>query len=218
MIKKYKTTLIITLIVTLFPMLIGILLWERLPMEIATHFQFDGTADKFSSKDFAVFTMPLTMTLLQLVAMYFTLNDPKKKNMGDKMLKIVFWIVPCVSLVTHLSIYANAMEVGMDMSTVSQLVIGVLLVLIGNYLPKTKQNYSIGIRTPWTLNDEENWNKTHRFGAWIFVVCGLLMIANIFIKLQFLMFAALGFLCLPVLYSFLLYKKSKGDRSDDPTQ
>lgn len=202
-------TLIITSIVTLFPMLVGILLWDRLPMEMATHFQFDGTADKFNSKAFVVFIMPLMMTLLQLVAMYFTLNDPKKKNMGEKMLKVIFWIIPLVTLFTHLSIYANAMEIGMDISAVSQLAIGVILVLIGNYLPKTKQNYSLGLRTPWTLDDEENWNKTHRVGAWTFVICGLLMIANIFIKSQPLMFVALALLMIPVFYSFFLYKKNK---------
>ncbi|MFC4804629.1 SdpI family protein [Filifactor villosus] len=209
MIKKYTPTLIITLIVILFPMLVGILLWDRLPMEMATHFQFDGTADKFNSKTFVVFIMPLMMSFLQLVAMYFTLNDPKKKNMGEKMLKVVFWIIPLVTLFTHLSIYANAMEIGMDISAVSQLAIGVILVLMGNYLPKTKQNYTVGIRTPWTLNDEENWNKTHRVGAWTFVICGLLMIVNIFIKSQPLMFVALALLMIPVLYSFLLYKKNK---------
>lgn len=209
MIKKYKTTLLVTSVVTLFPMFVGILLWQRLPIEIATHFQFDGTPDKFSSKSFAVFTMPLSLTLLHLVAMYFTLNDPKKKNMGEKLLKIVFWIVPSVSLLTHLSIYANGMGIDIDVSAISQLVIGVILILTGNYLPKSRQNYTVGIRTPWTLNDEENWNRTHRFGAWVFVISGLFMLFDIFIKSQYLIFVIMALLMLPVFYSFLLYKRKK---------
>jgi uncharacterized membrane protein len=57
--------------------------------------------------------------------------------------------------------------------------VGLVIVVIGNYLPKCKQNYTIGIKTPWSMNDTENWTATHRFGSRIFVVCGVVVILSV---------------------------------------
>jgi len=85
---------------------------------------------------------------------------------------------------------------------------GVLFVIIGNYLPKCKQNYTIGIKIPWTLNNEENWNKTHRFAGWLWTACGLLVILTGFIGGFWLfMIVTLLMVFAPIIYSYLLHRK-----------
>ena len=58
----------------------------------------------------------------------------------------------------------------MDIGMLINILIGVMFVIMGNYMHKIKQNYSVGIKLPWTLNSEENWNRTHRLGSWLFVI------------------------------------------------
>ena len=89
--------------------------------------------------------------------------------------------------------------------------IGSLFILLGNYLSKIRQNYFIGIKVPWTLADEDNWNKTHRFASWCFVIAGIVTIAEAFffwyapVVILGGIFLASG---LPIIYSFLLFKQS----------
>ena len=64
-----------------------------------------------------------------------------------------------------------------DISYIGGLCVGMVLIAVGNYLPKARQNYTIGIKLPWTLANEENWNRTHRFAGYLWVVCGILMVA-----------------------------------------
>ena len=83
-----------------------------------------------------------------------------------------------------------------------------MFLVIGNYLAKTKQNYSAGIRLPWTLSSEENWNRTHRVSSRLFIFCGLAMIANGFLDSKILLFFIMAVLIvIPYAYSFFLFKK-----------
>ena len=85
--------------------------------------------------------------------------------------------------------------------------LGIIFVILGNYLPKAKQNYTFGYKIPWTLNSEENWNKTHRLAGWIMVIAGIIFIINAFFLFEWVP-AVLTVLALaPVVYSYLLYKK-----------
>lgn len=205
--KKYNYPFLISCIISTLPIFAGILLWNKLPDQIPTHFQMDGTADKFSSKPFTVFGLPLILLLLHCFVIYVTINDPKRKNISEKLLKILFWIVPTTSLFATSLSYSVALGKKPDISLLTNLILGMIFVILGNYLPKSKQNYSIGIKTPWTLHSEENWNRTHRLGGWVFVISGLFFFLNAFLKSQYLLFVILFTGVIPSLYSFILYKK-----------
>ena len=86
---------------------------------------------------------------------------------------------------------------------------GLLFILIGNYLPKTKQSYTMGIRLPWTLSSEENWNRTHRLAGFLWVLCGVLFIVMSFIGWSLPLFLILlaVMILVPLIYSYLLYRK-----------
>ena len=89
-------------------------------------------------------------------------------------------------------------------------VMGLLLAIIGNWLPKCKQTYTLGIKLPWTLADENNWNRTHRFAGPVWVVCGMVIVLCGLIGGAFLWVMVAAFLVMvlaPTVYSYLLFKR-----------
>ena len=206
--KKYKTTLILTTLISLFPMVIGLLLWNRMPDTIATHFGTNNVPNGWSSKTMAVIGIPLFLAALQIFTAVLTFSDPKRQNIGPKMIRLVLWIIPITSLIVCCCIYANAVGIAVDIGFVSNGIVGLLFILIGNYMPKCKQNYTTGIKVPWTLHSQENWNRTHRLAGWIWIIGGVAMIVNSFLQLEWILFLTIAALVLiPIGYSFLLFKK-----------
>lgn len=211
--NKHKWTLLITSVVILLPILCGILLWDKLPDEIAIHWGVNGEADSWASKAFAVFMMPPVLLVLQWVCFFSSAWDPKGKNISKKMLGLVLWIIPILSLLIGVLVYANALNRRVDVSVIVPLFMGALFVVIGNYLPKCKQSYTMGIKLPWTLNNEENWNATHRLAGKLWVAGGLLVIPCTLLPPVVCFSAMMGILlvmCIvPTVYSYRLYKKKQ---------
>lgn len=206
--KKYKTTLILTTLVSLSPMVIGLLLWNRMPDTIATHFGTNNVPNGWSSKAMAVIGIPLFLTALQLFGAAVLFSDPKRQNIGPKMLRLTLWMTPLLSLIVCCSIYLTACGIAVDIGFVINAAVGLLFVIIGNYLPKCKQNYTTGIKISWTLHSEENWNRTHRLAGWVWMIGGIVTIVNGFLQLEWVLFATIAALILiPVGYSFILYQK-----------
>ena len=210
MLKRNKGTLILTTIITALPILLGLALWSRLPETIATHFDVNGVADGWSSKAFAVFGLPAFLVAVHLLCAFGTMMDPKRTNIQDKMHKPVLWSCPVISILTCGAVYLYALGMEVNMALIAELMVGVMFIVVGNYLPKCRQSYTMGIKLPWTLNDEENWNATHRFGGWRWMAGGV-----VFLLLTFL--NAVNTLCtlglillmvgLPTAYSYLYYRK-----------
>lgn len=175
MLKANKKTLIIASIITILPVIIGILNWSRLPDVMATHFGADNEANGFSSKAFTVFGIPLILLALEWIGALVTSKDPRKQNISTKMFSLVLWIVPVVSIFCAAAIYPYNLGIKIDISFFGMLFMGLLFIVIGNYLPKTRQNYTIGIRIPWTLDNETNWNRTHHMAGYLWAAGGILM-------------------------------------------
>ena len=208
MIKKNLKVLIMTSIVIVLPVLAGVMLWNQLPDPMPTHWNAAGEVDGWSSKPFAVFGLPLLLLAAQWLCVLGTGADPKRKNHPQKIIHLVLWIIPVLSVVMHTFTYLIALGYGVRMEVVMPVFMGLLFVIIGNYLPKCKQNYTIGIKIPWTLDNEENWNKTHRFAGFLWVFCGIAIMFTgfiggiwVFLPIAFLMVLA------PVLYSYILHRK-----------
>lgn len=208
MIKKNLKVLIITSVIILLPVLAGVILWNQLPEQMPTHWNASGEVDGWSNKYFAVFGLPLILLAAQWLCTLGTAADPKKTNHSDKVFHLVLWIIPVLSVVLHAIAYAVALGKEVRVAMVMPLVIGVIFAIIGNYLPKCKQNYTIGIKIPWTLNSEENWNKTHRFAGRLWLICGVAIMLTgflggfwIFLGVVLLMVLA------PFAYSYMLHRK-----------
>ena len=208
MMKANKKTLIITSIVTILPVLIGIICWNRLPEVMATHFGFNNEANGFSSKAFAVFGLPLILLAVLWVGAFVTAHDPKRQNISPKMFSLMLWIAPVISLVAAATIYPVNLGYELDIAFFSELLVGLMFIIIGNYLPKARQNYTIGIKIPWTLANEENWNRTHRLAGYLWMICGILMIfisLTRFVPAEWLVGIFLIMVLVPCIYSFWLH-------------
>ena len=212
MLKRNKGTLILTTIITALPILLGLALWSRLPETIATHFDVNGVADGWSSKAFAVFGLPAFLVAVHLLCAFGTMMDPKRRNIQDKMFKLVLWICPVISILTCGGVYLYALGVNVDVSRLAEYMVAAVFIIVGNYLPKCRQSYTMGIKLPWTLSDEGNWNATHRFGGWLWMAGGAVMLALALLdalNTGWLLGIILVMVALPTAYSYLYYRKHR---------
>ena len=210
MLKANKKTLIITGIITILPVLIGIICWNRLPDVMATHFGMNNEANGFSSKAFAVFGIPVILLAVLWFGAIVTSRDPKRQNISPKMFSLMVWIAPVTSLVVAAILYPVNLGYELDITFFSELLFGVMFIIIGTYLPKARQNYTIGIRVPWTLANEENWNRTHRLAGKLWIICGILMIIIYLTRLapvQWFVGILLVMVLVPCIYSYWLHAK-----------
>jgi len=210
MIKNNRWKILISSIVILLPIVFGLIFWNELPEEMVIHLGIDGNADGWSNRYFAVFALPIFILVVHWICILATSIDPKNKNQNNKVFGIVIWITPIISLVANGVIYAVSLRKEFSPYVVTTLLMGLTFVVIGNYLPKCKQNYTIGIRVKWTLENEENWNATHRFSGKIWVVGGLLIMASMFLEtliIPWAIFILIAILVIiPIIYSYMYYK------------
>ena len=210
MMNLNKRRLLLTTAVCLLPIVAGLALYSRLPEQIATHFDFNGTPNGYSSRAFAVLGLPGIMAGLNVLVQVLLCTDPKRRNIGGAMMGISAWIVPVTTLITSAVILGGALGADMQAERIIPAAVGVLFILIGNYLPKTKQNYSAGIKLPWTLNSEENWNRTHRLAGFLWVLGGVIFALASLLGIggAWLLGAMiLAMVLVPGVYSYILYTK-----------
>ena len=208
MIKKYKGTMILTSLVILVPVVVGLLLWDKLPDRVPFHWGINGEVDGWAGKPMAVFGMPALMLAMQWACLFACTADPKRHNYNPKMMKLVLWICPGISLILNGFVYCAALGYSVSIETIMPLLVGIMFIVMGNLLPKCRQTYTMGIKLPWTLNSEENWNKTHRFGGKVWVFGGILtMLTSLFGNFRILMVILAAMVLLPTLYSYLYYRK-----------
>ena len=208
---KDKRFLLRTSALTLLPVLVGLILWNWLPEEIPTHWGLGGGPDGWSSRGFAVFGLPVMMLGFQWIMVGATYLDRENVRQNEKLMKVILMIFPVLSNVMMFLLYSVAMGLDLNMTRVLLPLLGLSFLAIGNYLPKCRQNSTVGIKLKWTLYNEENWNKTHRFGGMVFclgglafVIAGLLPMA---IGMWLMPVLMVVLIAAPTLYSYLLYKK-----------
>lgn len=209
MIKQNKYKIIVSSLVTILPLFIGLILWNKLPDKIVTSFGWYGEANGYNSRAFAVFGLPLILLLVNLICIIATSADPRRKNISNGMFSLVISIVPLCSVICGVCIYGNAMGYVLKVENIMSIFIGVLFIVLGFILPRCKQNYTIGIKLPWTLHDEDNWNKTHKLAGKVWIIGGVVMVFVGLLQSKVMFFSVIAALVLiPTVYSFLLYKNN----------
>lgn len=218
MIRKYRKPLIATTLVALLPVLAGLVLWNRLPEALVSHWDVAGQPDGTISRAFAVFGQPMILLLIQWLCFLATTLDPRSREQNRKPLTMMLWIIPLTSNLVALMIYATAL--GKSFSPIPFLMgaLGLLFLVIGNYLPKCKPNRTLGIRFIWTLVSDENWKATHRFCGRVWVIGGIAVALNIFLPAatacRIMLAELLVMILLPAGYSYRFYRRQKA--SGDP--
>lgn len=209
--KMNKKQPILTSFVIVLPALLGAFFWNALPEQVPTHFGIDGQADGYSSKLFALVAFPILFVIFQIIALASLEKESVKVAAPAKMRKLYTWIVPAFSFIVQESIYANALGWVKSSPTLVTAFLGIIFIILGNYLPKTHRNHTIGIRTPWTLSDDKNWYKTHRMAGKLWVLGGLLILLESFVQvaMPYVMGVVIAIMIIaPMIYSFLLSRKA----------
>lgn len=215
LIKKNKVKLIISSIIILLPAIAGLILWDDLPDKYVSHWNIGGEADRWAGKAFQVFAVPCFTFVLHWVCVLISFADSANKNQGNKLWRVVLFLCPATSIYVNAVTYSAAMGLDISVESVTMAFVGLTFIIIGNYLPKCKQNSTIGIKLVWTLRSEENWNRTHRLCGKLWTACGFVFLISIFMPhiiraiLHPVLFVFV--IIVPVIYSFSFYKKQCRD-------
>ena len=210
MLKKNKWTMLVTSLLILLPIVVGVALWDRLPEQMPIHWNAAGEVDDWCSKAQGVFMMPGVLLAVHWVCVLVTGQDPKNKDKNEKAKVLILWLVPVLSLMVNGLVFASALDRDVNVQTLLPVFLGVVFVMIGNYLPKCSRNSTIGLKLPWTLHSDENWNATHRLAGKIWIPGGVAMAATVFLpgKLYFwaMLAVAAVMVFVPTGYSYWFYK------------
>jgi uncharacterized membrane protein len=189
--------------------------WNSLPENVPIHWNLEGKIDDWGSKYTLiglVFLMPILTYILMLVVPKI---DPKKRieAMGGKYDQFKFILVAFMSVLTIFIIYISKNQ-KLSSPSIIFVLLGILFVSLGNYFKVLKQNYFIGIKTPWTLENEEVWKLTHLLAGKMWVIGGLVVVILSLllpedINFYFFMSITAVISILPIVYSYLIYKKIK---------
>ena len=218
-VKKNKWKIIISSLVTLLPIVAGLILWDKLPDMVPSHWGPTGEVDAYSSKEFFVFGLPLLMLGLNLLCTIAAGLDPKNKNHEGKPLILVYALIPALTILLSAVTYFAALELPIPVVNMVIAAFGLMIVVIGNYLPKCKQSYTIGIKISWTLNSEKNWVATHRMAGKLWVIAGALIILTALLPAKLIIWffipILLASVIVPFVYSYIYYKKYDCKESGD---
>jgi len=213
MIRQHWKNLVLSSLVALLPIAVGLLLWDRLPETFATHWGADGRADGYGSRAFAVFVPSLLLLGVHWLCTAVTALDSKNRDRNRKPFGLVMWVLPIISNFVCGMMYALALGMEFSMMKLQCVIFGLMFLAIGNYLPKCRQNYTIGIKVYWTYTSEENWNATHRFGGKVWVIGGLVLLLCAFLPdmaaVPAMSLILLTLMIAPIAYSYLFYRRQK---------
>lgn len=191
-------------------------IWQQLPDRVPIHFNFQGIADNWSGKNFLFFLPTGLGAFIYLIMLVLPYIDPKKKirDMGEKYISLHFMLTVFFSLFSFYLLYVTK-EGSIKNPSLMFAIIGIMLALFGNYFQTVRPNYFIGIRTPWTLENENVWKKTHHLGGRLWMAGGILIVILSFIisnnlALTIVFVSLLTFMVLvPIIFSYIEFKKEK---------
>ena len=196
-------------------------MYPSLPEQIPTHWNFEGEVDDYTPKPWGVIVLPLAAILVFVIMKLIPLISPKGFRTDQFMDVINIFTVTLVGFMSGIGLLVLLAASGrnVQMNEMVFAALGLLFIVLGNYMSKVRKNFFIGIRTPWTLASDEVWSRTHRLGGWIFVLIGFFMFLNAFIRFPqgWLIGSIVVVALVPVVYSFVLYKNLEGfeeERSD----
>jgi uncharacterized membrane protein len=211
--KKINIIIACLLAITLVYILI---VYPSLPDLIPTHFGVSGNADGYSKKSY-IFVIYGLLILLNILMPTIAKIDPKRENYSRffksfdiSRVAINLLFMGLIVVITQSSL-SNLTET-FSVDRLVPAMLGLVFIVIGNYMPKFKHNYTMGIKTPWTLADENVWNRTHRISGPIWIFAGAIMIINRFLfqntlSMYIIIVVIIFIVIFPFVYSYLIYRK-----------
>jgi uncharacterized membrane protein len=154
--------------------------YPRLPAVVATHWGASGQPNGYASRGFAVALLPLVMLGVTLLFQVLPKLDPRAQNYAK--FTAAYWVIGNAVVVFLLAVHGFVIAYGLgyhaNIGRLMPQAFGILFIVLGNYLSRVEPNWFVGIRTPWTLSSDTVWRETHRTGGFVFMLGGLVMIAE----------------------------------------
>lgn len=206
---RFRKNSIISIIASLAILVIfNLLFYNKMPAELPTHWDFRGQADDYSSKFEAMVLIQGSLVVMNLFLCFMLDNDPKNKRQNNFLMTLSKLSMPIIMTIIYIITILAGLGKEVNTSVIISILMGILFIAIGNYMPKVKRNYTMGIKLPWTLNSDENWRRTHRFGGICFIFMGLIFFVSPFVKSEVIFYLPLIIVAvLPAIYSYYLYTK-----------
>lgn len=206
---------IISIICLVMAFIASIYFYAHFPEMVATHWNVYGNPNGYSSRTFAAFFFPTLNLGIFLLLTFIPYIDPHRERYQEFAKTYNIFKLLIILFLTIIYLLIGLKGIGYDISVrgVVPLLVGIMFMIIGNYMSKIKSNWFFGIRTPWTLSSEEVWNKTHRLGGRLFVLVGLVMLLGALFPavIQFWSFIILLVIVIliTIVYSYIVYKKAQ---------
>ncbi len=209
-----RTTLIISLVLIIAATLVGILLWNQLPEQMASHWDVNDQVNGYMPKFWGLFLMPLVTLGMLVLFLVIPAIDPLKANIAQFREAFNLFIALIIGFMIYVHGLTLAWSLGYHNFKMSMALLpfmGLLFIAIGFMLRKAKRNFFIGIRTPWTLSSDRVWDETHRLGAILFMASGALAVIGGFfggmVAFWMLFVPLIGSTLFLLIYSYVLYRR-----------
>jgi uncharacterized membrane protein len=177
------------------------------------HWNLEGQVDGYAGKLEALWLLPLLALGLSVLLAVIPMIDPRRENLRRSWkVYTIFWVTMVVFLAgVHGLVVSSALGHMVDVGVIVPLMVGVLLIILGNYMGKIRSNFFFGVRTPWTLSSELSWSKTHRLTGWLFVAVGAATIISLLLSpavtVAILVGGTLASAAAATVYSYVVWKR-----------
>lgn len=214
--RKRDKTVLLLIILGIVSFVGSCISYHFLNDQIPIQWDISWKAAEFAPKEY-VFLFGASPLLILLLFEILPKIDPKKKNYDKhaKSYKIMEVAIVLLMIVMTWCTIAGGIYETLDMGTVMPIVLGLIFIVIGNYLPRVRSNYFLGVRTPWALANEQCWRKTNRFGGYVFTLMGALLLLGGIFRSQIIFYIAMIFLIAGIgvnfYYSYAVYKRITKD-------
>jgi uncharacterized membrane protein len=189
--------------------------YSHFPERIITHWGYNGQPNGYGGKFFGSFGILFIIIGMYLLFLVLPMLDPHNDRYKEFEKPFHFFKGAIMLVILAIFIFSGLYNLGyhININIIVPLLVGILMILLGNYMGKIKRNWFMGIRTPWTLSSENVWNKTHRAGGVAFIIFGIiLMLVPLLPKIVGIALFVVGILLIVLgtfVYSYLLYRKEK---------
>jgi uncharacterized membrane protein len=189
-------------------------MYPGLPDPMPTHWNAVGQPDDYMPKQSGALVLAAIPVLIFLIYKIIPVISPHgfRTESFTGVLNILMTASVVFGCVIGVAAIQSAHGATFNISTFVMVAVGLLFIIMGNFLGKVRKNFFLGIRTPWTLASDEVWAKTHRIGGWCFVIAGVIMaiMAVAAPTSQWLLYIVIAIALIPVVYSYFAYRRIEG--------
>ena len=223
--ERRKQLLVISAVVLAAMVLGSLWAWFAIPAgaRIPVHWNASGEVDGYGSKALGLSIGPVTVLIISALFAALPKIEPRKQHLiqSSKLYTAIWLCVLAIMSVIHVQLILAATGVYTGSTRLGLAMVGVMFIVVGNYLGKSRSTFLMGIKTPWTLSSELSWRKTHRLGGWLFIALGLAHIVTVLAAPRLLPVVIVGgiiaMLVVVMVYSYLVWRTDPDRRTGNST-